>query len=92
MTTTTKPQASYYPLAQAIMDQPGGYSLFIKAPFPGGMMHRIQQFATLEEATQACEFFAAHWHESESIFEVWQSGKRLIGYRHKDPDQFETTD
>lgn len=76
----------------SMVDIPEGYSLFIKAPGIGGIMHRIQQFATAEEATSACEFFAAHWHESESEFEVWLAGKRLMSIRHKAPDTFENTD
>ena len=54
---------------------PSGYVLFIVGPGDGAMKHRIREFQDVREARECAEFFAAHWHDPRSAFEVWYHGQ-----------------
>lgn len=54
---------------------PSGYVLFIVGPGTGAMKHRIREFRDVREARECAEFFAAHWHDPSSSFEVWFHGQ-----------------
>lgn len=53
---------------------PSGYTLFIVGPGDGAMKHQIREFPGVREARECAEFFARHWHDPESSFEVWHRG------------------